>query len=268
MKAMRRLFVASSALALSAALVGQANAQNTSVLRNDTTADTTHIGTSSSDHLSTVTKANKASDLIGMDVRNNQNEKLGDIKDLVLDLHSGKVAYAVLSVGGFLGIGDKYIAVPPESFSVAPDGKNLVLNADKAKIQNAPGFAKNDWPDVNTPTWRTHSRYWMPGDTALGAPASSSSGTGTSAIGTDRDTTFRGRVTAVDNSAKTVTVQGAAGTRTFKFNGWSTTTTSHDRSHLNLSDLRAGDPVVVNYRHENGEYIADSFTRSDASAIK
>ena len=277
MNTMKTMFVASSAMALCANLIGQANAQVAPVLRNDnTTTDRNQITAGPTDHLSTVGKANKASDLIGMDVRNNQNEKLGDIKDLVLDLHSGRIAYAVLSVGGFLGIGDKYIAITPEAFSVAPDDKSLVLNADKARIQNAPGFAKNDWPDVTTPAWRTHSSYWMPGNTALGGPASTSSGTGTStldrrtdsAVGADRDRTFHGRVTAVDAEAKTVTVQGTAGTRTFKIGDGSTSSTSPDKDRLSLSDVKSGDSVVINYRQENGTYIADSLNRADASTIK
>jgi sporulation protein YlmC with PRC-barrel domain len=99
-----------------------------------------------------ISKFNKASGLIGMNVHNSQGENLGEIKDLVLDLHSGKVSYAVLSVGGFLGIGDKFIAVPPSVFTMGADDK-LVLNADKAKLQQAPGFAKNNWPDVENPSW-------------------------------------------------------------------------------------------------------------------
>jgi sporulation protein YlmC with PRC-barrel domain len=271
MISVRRLFVASSALALSATLVGQANAQNTSsTLRNDRTVPNSQYTTANTDHLSTVTKANKASDLIGMDVRNSQNEKLGDIKDLAVDLHTGKIAYAVLSVGGFLGIGDKYVAVPPESFQVAPDGKSLILNADKARIQNAPGFAKNEWPDLNTPAWRTHSSYWL-GDTALGGPAATSTGTGThSAYNTSRDMMFHGKVTAVDTQDKTITVQGTDGTRTFKIGAWSSTTSTvaHNNEHLRLSDVRVGDPVVVSFHQDNGNFIADNLTRSDGSVTK
>ena len=105
-----------------------ANLQAQTYRATDQTSATT------SDQQNILSKANKASDLIGMDVRNQQNEKLGDIKDLVVDLPSGKISYAVLSVGGFLGIGDKLIAVPPSAFSVAPTQDTLVLNADKAKI--------------------------------------------------------------------------------------------------------------------------------------
>jgi hypothetical protein len=109
---------------------------------------------------------NKASGLLGMEVRNRENQKLGEIKDLVME-SPGKVSYAVLAVGGFLGIGEKLIALPPRSLQVAADGDYLVLDADKARIQAAPGFAATAWPSPNDPEI---DRFW--GDIkATGAPA-------------------------------------------------------------------------------------------------
>jgi sporulation protein YlmC with PRC-barrel domain len=93
--------------------------------------------------------SDKASGIIGMEVRNAENQKLGEIKDLVLDVQSGKVSYAVLAVGGFLGIGEKLIALPPSSLKQATDGEYLTLNADKSKIMAAPGFAATAWPSKN-----------------------------------------------------------------------------------------------------------------------
>jgi len=109
---------------------------------------------------------NKASGLLGMEVRNRENQKLGEIKDLVME-SPGKVSYTVLAVGGFLGIGEKLIALPPRALHVAEDGDYLVLDADKAKIQAAPGFAATAWPSPNDPEI---DRFW--GDIkATGAPA-------------------------------------------------------------------------------------------------
>src|SRR5438034_11268954 len=79
---------------------------------------------------------NKASELIGMTVKNRQDEKVGDIKDLIVDLHSGRVAYAVLSSGGILGIGNKLVAVPARSFEYSEADKKLVLNVDKETLAN------------------------------------------------------------------------------------------------------------------------------------
>lgn len=101
-----------------------------------------------------VRETNKASKLVGMDVKNPANEDIGTVNDIVLDLSSGRVAYVVLSVGGFLGVGEKYIAVPPSAFRASTDGgNNLVLNVDKQRVQQAPGFSKSEWPDLNNPNW-------------------------------------------------------------------------------------------------------------------
>jgi sporulation protein YlmC with PRC-barrel domain len=116
-----------------------------------------------------VSKVNKATGLTGMAVKNTANEKLGDVKDIVLDLTTGKISYVVLSVGGFLGIGDKLIAVPPSAFTLAPTGDGLVLDADKAKLHAAPGFVQTSWPNVNDPSLTT---YWRTDRDAVGTGSS------------------------------------------------------------------------------------------------
>ena len=84
--------------------------------------------------------------LTGTTVRNTTGETLGDIKDFMLDVDNGRVLYAVLDFGGFLGIGDKYFAVPLEAFRPDTQSEMLVLDVDKARLENAPGFDKNNWP--------------------------------------------------------------------------------------------------------------------------
>jgi sporulation protein YlmC with PRC-barrel domain len=81
-----------------------------------------------------VTDANKASKIIGMQVKNTQNEDLGKVKELVIDTQSGKVAYAVLSAGGGLLGGGKMVAVPFEALSLQPGAKNLVMNIKKDEL--------------------------------------------------------------------------------------------------------------------------------------
>jgi len=186
----------SSATALALTLGASVQAQNTAnpvrtdpaqsaIIGNDATrsVDRLPASTSTLDHSMPVSKANKASSLIGMEVRNPQNEKLGEIKDLVVDLHTGKIIYAVLSVGGFLGIGDKYVAVPPNAFNIGTDQDRLVLNADKAKVQNAPAFAKDNWPDAAAANWTADSNYWLNDGTAQGTSGAIRSGTGSTTSG-------------------------------------------------------------------------------------
>lgn len=116
-----------------------------------------------------VRRSDKASGILGMEVRNNENEKLGEVKDLVMDVNSGRVSYAVLSVGGFLGIGEKLIALPPGVLKATDAGEYLLLDADKSRIQAAPGFAATAWPSPSDPQF---SQYWSERK-ATGSPAQS-----------------------------------------------------------------------------------------------
>ncbi len=102
-----------------------------------------------------------ASTLTGDKVKNPAGEELGTLKELMIDLDSGRIAYAVLSFGGVLGMGDKLFAIPWEGFSVDTDNKCLILNVDKKLLKNAEGFDKDNWPDFADPTWHesTHEYY-------------------------------------------------------------------------------------------------------------
>ena len=109
----------------------------------------------------TPAKYNKASGFIGMDVRNQNGEQLGHIKDLVLDLKTEKVSYAVMSTApkALLGVNEKLLAVPLNAFTISSDEKHLVLNADKAKVEAAAGFDKNNWPNINNRSWGAEA-FW------------------------------------------------------------------------------------------------------------
>ena len=65
---------------------------------------------------------------------------------LVIDPTNGRVDYAVLSFGGFLGMGDKLFAVPLEAMKLSPKEKGFVLDVDKERLKQAPGFDKKHWP--------------------------------------------------------------------------------------------------------------------------
>src|SRR5688572_31169658 len=69
-----------------------------------------------------------ASTLEGNAVVNAANEDLGTVTDLMLDVRSGRIAYAVLSCGGFLGIGDKLFAIPWPALTLDADRKCFILN--------------------------------------------------------------------------------------------------------------------------------------------
>ena len=102
-----------------------------------------------------------ASSLARDDVYNPKGEKLGSIKELMMDIDSGKVCYAVLSFGGFLSVGEKLFAVPWSALTVDTQNKRLVMDTDEDRLKNAPGFDTNNWPNMADATWEksVHTYY-------------------------------------------------------------------------------------------------------------
>ena len=95
-----------------------------------------------------------ADTLIGDNIYNHKDEDLGDIKEIMLDVNNGRIAYAVLSFGGFLGIANKLFAVPWSALKLDTANKRFLLNVDKERPESAPGFDKDDWLDMADPTWQ------------------------------------------------------------------------------------------------------------------
>ncbi|HEX6982502.1 MAG TPA: PRC-barrel domain-containing protein [Balneolaceae bacterium] len=90
-----------------------------------------------------------ASDITGTKVKNLEKENIGEIQDLMTDVQTGDIIYAVLSFGGFMGMGDKYFAIPIEAMrfsEFASGNKEIMLDIDKEKLEHAPGFDKDNWP--------------------------------------------------------------------------------------------------------------------------
>jgi sporulation protein YlmC with PRC-barrel domain len=106
-----------------------------------------------------MTSMHRASVLIGTDVRNNQNEKVGEVKDIVLDSQSDKASYLVLASGGIAGIGEKQIAVPLQAVRSDPDGKSLLVDLSTDDIKNAPDLG-DDWPSAAGQEWQQAKDYF------------------------------------------------------------------------------------------------------------
>ena len=102
-----------------------------------------------------------ASTLTGDRVRNPEGEDLGKIEEIMLDYKNGSIAYGVLSFGGFMGLGNKLFAIPWDAFELSTEEHKFILNVDKEKLENAPGFDKGDWPDMTSLEWgsKIYSHY-------------------------------------------------------------------------------------------------------------
>jgi sporulation protein YlmC with PRC-barrel domain len=108
-----------------------------------------------------------AGSLNGNRVRNAAGEDLGHIREIMIDVNTGRVAYAVLSFGGFLGLGDKLFAVPWEAMALDTHDEVFILDVDKEVLKNAEGFDENNWPDTADHAWLErvyrhygHEPYW------------------------------------------------------------------------------------------------------------
>jgi len=94
-----------------------------------------------------------ASTLAGDSVRNSSGEDLGKVDEIMIDIPSGRVAYAVLSFGGVLRMGNKLFAVPWSLLAVDEDEKCFILDVDRKTLESAPGFDKDNWPDMADTNW-------------------------------------------------------------------------------------------------------------------
>jgi sporulation protein YlmC with PRC-barrel domain len=100
-----------------------------------------------------------ASTIIGEKVINALDEKLGEVKDVMININEGRIHYVVIEMGGFLGIGEKYFAIPFEMIDVDTNEHAFVLDLDKETLKDAPGFDKNHWPDTNS-HYIESGEYW------------------------------------------------------------------------------------------------------------
>ena len=111
----------------------------------------------------------KTSNIVGTRVVSRTNEDLGKVEEVVIDVFNGRIAYLVLSFGGFLGLGEKLYAVPWKALHYDNETQVYVLNLTKDQIERAPGFEKETWPEFTDERWNrtVHDYYelppfWMP----------------------------------------------------------------------------------------------------------
>jgi sporulation protein YlmC with PRC-barrel domain len=100
-----------------------------------------------------------ASSIMSDKVHNETGEHLGEIKDIMIDLTTGKIDYFVIEFGGFLGIGIKYFAIPFGLLRVDADKKVFLFDQSKEMLRKAPGFDIDHWPDTNIHLEDVHA-YW------------------------------------------------------------------------------------------------------------
>ncbi len=104
-------------------------------------------------------RSHRVSKIIGSEVRNKAGDKIGDIRDLMID-GSGTIRLAIVSTGGFLGVGDRLHAVPWDVLTLGPKDDH-VLDIDKAHLQATPGFTSKTWPNLGDDRWMADNRRYF-----------------------------------------------------------------------------------------------------------
>ena len=115
-----------------------------------------------------------AATLDGNKVMSSDGEHVGKISDIMLDVRRGRVAYAVLSEGGFLGMGNTLHAIPWGALTLDTAEKCFRVDIAAQRIKDDPGFDKDHWPSMADQTWGTQLHdyygrrpYWLSGPTGL-----------------------------------------------------------------------------------------------------
>jgi hypothetical protein len=90
---------------------------------------------------------------LGDEVYNRSEDRLGKLKEFMVDLHSGRICYAVMSSGGFLGVGEKLFAIPWRALTLDAENACFVLDIAEERLMNSPGFDKRHWPDMRDAGW-------------------------------------------------------------------------------------------------------------------
>jgi hypothetical protein len=112
----------------------------------------------------------QGSQIIGAKVEDPSGKNIGKIEDVMVDA-SGRMPFAVLSFGGFMGVGEKWYAVPWNAMHVerdrdSQDVKRIVMDVSKDTLDRAPSFTKERWPDTRDSQWtRDTQKYWS--DTSI-----------------------------------------------------------------------------------------------------
>lgn len=177
----------------------------------------------------------KCTDVIGMNVDNAQNEDLGEVNDVMLNIRNGQIAYAVLGFGGVLGMGEKLFAVPWQALRFDTQNEQFVLNVEKERLQNAPGFDRNNWPNMSDVRWNqdVHAFYGTEPDWIYGY-AETDSPSGGKAMGWNHDSEYNKKFKSGQTQTISGTVQGL----------------DHSRPMANMSEA-----VILNVRTTEGQTI-------------
>jgi hypothetical protein len=122
-----------------------------------TTATAAHLEADETDRLISSEKVE------GTAVYDRRGERLGTVHHVMIDKYTGQVAYAVMSFGGFLGIGESYHPLPWKMLTYDTRLAGYVVDLDRSRLEGAPHYPSRDMPDWSDRSYTSRiDRYWVP----------------------------------------------------------------------------------------------------------
>jgi sporulation protein YlmC with PRC-barrel domain len=100
-------------------------------------------------------------DVTGYDIYNPEDEQIADVAEMILDPETGEITHIVAGVGGFLGLGERYVPIPFQSFQYDQEEERFVLQTTEDELENAPGYDSMDDLRFGQPNWGDdYNQYW------------------------------------------------------------------------------------------------------------
>ena len=219
-----------------------------------------------------VSAAHKASRIVGAKVKDYSNQDLGEIKDVVMDIQTGRIHYVALAVP-LPDRTEKLVAVPPGALTRAAGEEAFLLNADRSRLLSAVGFPATSWPVIADTAWGAQNQrgaafqeyhitpYAVTASTA--APVAASS-----VVNEPSKGVFKGKIHSVNPKEGYLEVESPSGeVRRMMFDDRPVIVLKDSRN-ARIVDLKVGYPVNVSYRREGGNYVAYTIIRTDTVEVK
>jgi hypothetical protein len=131
----------------------------------------------------------RSSTVVGSSVKDLDGKDAGKIEDLLLE-HDGDVAYAIVSFGGFLGVGDKLYAVPWNAVIVDRESRTVQIDVKKETLERSPSFPRDKWPEANDREWgREVQKGWSDASITASVKTKLAGASPTTLLKVDVDTT-------------------------------------------------------------------------------
>jgi sporulation protein YlmC with PRC-barrel domain len=115
-------------------------------------------------------------EVTGYDIYNTEDDQIADVAEMVVNPETGEITHIVAGFGGFLGMGERYVAIPFTSFDYDQEEEHFILQATEEELETAPGFESLDEFSFDQPNWADeYNTFWGTGTEPVATPSPVSS---------------------------------------------------------------------------------------------